>query len=175
MARGPRELTGECGLVLRLERTLPASRATVYRALTDATELARWWGPRGSTTPRVDFEPRVGGRYRIAMQPPDGDLFHLSGKFERVEPPALLSYTFRWEPPDPDDRDTVVSLSLDERGDETVLHLTQGEFATEARHALHEAGWRASGGSSRCCARGGSSLTAAAARAQGDVGGTARR
>ena len=113
----------------------------MYRALTDATELARWWGPRGSTTPRVDFEPRVGGRYRIAMQPPDGDLFHLSGKFERVEPPALLSYTFRWEPPDPDDRETVVSLSLEERGDETLLHLTQGEFATEARHALHEAGW----------------------------------
>ena len=141
MARGPRELTGECGLVLRLERTLPASRATVYRALTDATELARWWGPRGFTTPRVDFEPRAGGGYRIAMQPPDGDLFHLSGKFVRVEPPALLSYTFRWEPPDPDDRETVVSLSLEERGDETLLHLTQGEFATEARHALHEAGW----------------------------------
>ena len=97
MARGPRELTGECGLVLRLERTLPASRATVYRALTDATELARWWGPRGFTTPRVDFEPRAGGGYRIAMQPPDGDLFPLSGKFVRVAPPALPAATGRPE------------------------------------------------------------------------------
>ena len=126
---------------LSLERTFPASRAAVYRALTDPEELAKWWGPKGFTVPSVEFDPQVGGGYRIAMQPPDGDLFHLSGEFRDVQPPACLAYSFRWDPPDPDDRETVVILSLEDRGDETEVRLTQGEFATEERHALHEAGW----------------------------------
>jgi uncharacterized protein YndB with AHSA1/START domain len=129
------------GLVLRLERTMPAPRAVVYRALTDPEELAKWWGPRGFTAPSVEFDPRVGGSYRIAMQPPDGDLFHLSGEFREVDPPARLAYTFRWDPPDPDDRETLATLSLRDRGERTELLLTQGEFATEERRALHEGGW----------------------------------
>jgi uncharacterized protein YndB with AHSA1/START domain len=129
------------GLVVCLERTLPAPRAAVYRALTDPTELSKWWGPNGFTTPRAAFDPKVGADYRIAMQPPDGDLFQLSGEFREVEPPTRLTYTFRWEPSHPDDRETVVTLSLDDRGDKTQVRLTQGEFATEERYALHKAGW----------------------------------
>ena len=129
------------GLVLRLKRDLPAPRAVVYRALIDPGELARWWGPRGFTAPSVQFDPRVGGSYRIAMQPPDGDLFHLSGRVREVDPPARLAYTFRWEPPDPGDRETVVTLSLGDRDNRTEIRLTQGEFDTTERLALHEEGW----------------------------------
>ena len=128
-------------LVLHLERSIPASCAAVYRALTDPKELGKWWGPRGFTAPSVTFDPQVGGGFRIAMQPPDGDLFHLTGAFREVEPPVRLAYTFRWDPPHPDDRETVVTLSLGDRGEETEVRLTHGEFATEERYALHEAGW----------------------------------
>jgi len=128
-------------LVLRLERSVPAPCAAVYRALTDPEELGKWWGPRGFAAPSVEFDPQVRGRYRIAMQPPDADLFHLSGEFREVEPPARLAYTFRWDPPHPDDRVTVVTVSLEDRGEETEVRLTQGEFATEERYALHDAGW----------------------------------
>ena len=109
------------GLVLRLKRILPGARATVYRALSDPGALARWWGPRGFTAPIVEFDPRVGGGYRIAMQPPDGDLFYLSGEFREVDPPSRLAYTFRWYPSDPDDRETVVMLSLQDRGERTEV------------------------------------------------------
>src|SRR6266536_2829915 len=134
-------MTASNGLLLRLRRALPAPRTDVYGALTDADQLANWWGPRGLTVPSVEFHPRVGAGYRIAMQPPDGDLFHLSGEFREVEPPARLVYTFRWDPPHPDDRETLVTLSLEDRGEQTKVRLTQGEFATEERYALHEAGW----------------------------------
>jgi uncharacterized protein YndB with AHSA1/START domain len=135
------EALGTEGLVLRLERTLNAPRAAVYRALTDSEELGKWWGPRGFSAPTVEFEPRVGGSFRIAMQPPDGEMFHLSGEFREVDAPARLAYTFRWDPPDPDDRETVVTLSLEDRGGGTLVRMTQGDFATEARYALHKAGW----------------------------------
>ena len=128
-------------LTLLLKSVLPFPREVVYRALTDQVQLAKWWGPRGFTAPRVEFDPRVGGSYRIAMQPPDGDLFQLSGEFREVDPPARLTYTFRWHPPDPRDRETAVTLSLRDQGERTELLLTQGEFATEERFALHEEGW----------------------------------
>jgi uncharacterized protein YndB with AHSA1/START domain len=139
--RSGREMTAGDGLVLRLKRILPAPRATVFRALGDPGELAKWWGPRGFTAPSVEFDPRVGGSYRIAMQPPDGDLFYLTGEFREVDPPARLAYTFRWDPADSNDRQTVVTLSLQDRSERTEVLLTQGEFATEERRALHEGGW----------------------------------
>ena len=52
-----------------------------------------------------------------------------------------LAYTFRWDPPDPDDRETLVALSLSEDDGRTAIELMQGEFATQARLALHKDGW----------------------------------
>jgi uncharacterized protein YndB with AHSA1/START domain len=113
----------------------------VFGALIEPDELAKWWGPRGFTAPSIELDPQVGGRYRIAMQPPDGELFHLSGEFRDVDAPARLAYTFRWEEPTPDDRETVVRLSLRDRGGSTALSVDHGAFATEERRALHEQGW----------------------------------
>ncbi len=113
----------------------------MWRALTDPDELARWWGPAGFTVPSVALDLRVGGRYRIEMRPPEGAAFVLQGEFREVAPPVRLAYTFRWEPPDPDDRETVVGLSLRAVGGRTELALDQRPFETEARLALHRNGW----------------------------------
>ena len=129
------------GLVLHMERVLPARREEVYRALADPQELARWWGPEGYRVRNIEFEPRVGGDYWIEMQPPEGDPFHLRGEFREVDPPSGLAFTFNWDPPDPDDRETLAELSLEDRGDQTAVSFTQGEFTTEARRALHDGGW----------------------------------
>ena len=128
-------------MVLELARILPAAPAVVYRAFADPDVLARWWGPQGFTAPRVDFRPRVGDSYRLEMQPPEGDPFHLTGEFREVEPPARLAFTFRWEPSNPDDVENLVELSFHERGDSTELALTQGPFKTEERRKLHRDGW----------------------------------
>ena len=129
------------GLTLRLDRVLPAPRLSVFRACIEPAELARWWGPHGFTTPEIDLDLRVGGGYRFGMKPPDGEVFHLSGEFREIETPARLVYTFRWEEPDPDDRETVVTMSLSDRGDSTEVVVVQSGFATEARRALHVDGW----------------------------------
>jgi uncharacterized protein YndB with AHSA1/START domain len=128
-------------LTLRLTRTLPARREGVWRAITAPEQLVRWWGPKGFAIPSVDFAPQVGGRYRIAMQPPKGEPFHLHGQFREVDPPSILAYSFVWDPPDPDDRETVATLSLEDRGDQTEISLTQGAFATQARLEVHQSGW----------------------------------
>ena len=129
------------GLVLHLMRLLPFPRTLVYRALTGPDELARWWGPHGFSVPNIASDLHIGGSYRIAMQPPDDEIFYLSGEFLEVAPPARLAYTFRWSPPDPDDREMVVVLSLKEQPGGTEVRLIHSGFATEERRALHKAGW----------------------------------
>jgi uncharacterized protein YndB with AHSA1/START domain len=130
------------GLVLELELVVDSPRDRIFSALTDSAELARWWGPAGYTMAEIDLDLRVGGGYRFTMQPPGGDPFHLAGEFLEIEPPRRVVYTFHYEEPDPDDSETVVALSLEEVGDATHVSLSQGEFATEARLALHRSGWR---------------------------------
>jgi uncharacterized protein YndB with AHSA1/START domain len=127
--------------MLRITRVLPAPRSLVWRALTEPDELAKWWGPHGFTTPSVELDLRVGGRYRFTMQPPEGDAFHLSGEFREIDPSAHLAYTFVWEEPTPDDRETLVTLSLRDLGESTEVRLRQGRFTTEERRRLHEGGW----------------------------------
>ena len=126
---------------LRLERTVPGSPALVYEAFADPGRLSRWWGPHGFTIPSIDFEPRVGATYRIEMQPPEGDSFHLAGEFRAVHPPRRLAFTFRWEDPDPDDVENVAELAFEDRGESTRVTLVQGPFRTEDRRALHHDGW----------------------------------
>ncbi|MEV6108766.1 SRPBCC domain-containing protein [Streptomyces sp. NPDC051940] len=135
-------MTHDGALRLHMRRILRAPHSAVFRALTEPRELAKWWGPDGFTTPSAESDLRPGGGYRLAMQPPEGDLFYLVGEFLEVDPPNTLSYTFRWEDPDPEDRETVVTLSLrDIGGTSTELTFTQGDFATERRRALHDEGW----------------------------------
>jgi uncharacterized protein YndB with AHSA1/START domain len=129
------------GLTFRLMRTMPAPRARVFEMHADPQQFARWWGPRGFSTRRVELDLRAGGRYRIGMQPPDGGAFWLTGEFLEVDAPALLRYSFLYEEPDPEDRETIVTFALRERGTSSEVVVEQGPFATERRRALHEQGW----------------------------------
>jgi len=129
------------GLLLTMTCAVDAPRERVFRMLTEPVELAKWWGPRGFTTPEIELDLSVGGGYRFGMQPPEGELFHLAGEYFEIDRPSRLAYTFRWEEPTPDDRETVVSLSLAAIGDATELSLSQGMFATKERRSLHRNGW----------------------------------
>ena len=128
-------------LTLEMQRVLAAAPSAVFGAFSDSSMLMRWWGPEGFTTPSLEFEPRVGGGYRIEMQPPEADPFYLTGEFREVDPPARLAYTFVWVDPDPDDVETLVTLSFRNLGESTEVALTQSPFKTEARRALHRDGW----------------------------------
>ena len=52
-----------------ITRVFDAPRAIVYRAFTDADQLAQWFGPVGYSAPREEIvvDPRPGGRERIVM------------------------------------------------------------------------------------------------------------
>lgn len=126
---------------LEIERVLPASPAVVFAAFSAPDQLAGWWGPEGFEVPGLDFDPRAGEAYRIEMQPPEGDAFHLAGEFREVDPPVRLAFTFAWEEPDPDDLENLVELSFHDLGGSTEVLMTQRPFKTEERQELHLNGW----------------------------------
>jgi uncharacterized protein YndB with AHSA1/START domain len=118
---------------------VPAERA--FAAFVDAEQLRRWWGPAGFTVLGLQFDAVEGADYRIAMQPPEGDAFHIRGTFRAVEGPHRLTFTFLYEEPDPDDRETLVTLTFEPVEQGTRVVLDQRPFKTEARRALHRDGW----------------------------------
>jgi uncharacterized protein YndB with AHSA1/START domain len=126
---------------LVLHEPFRAAREQIFGRMTDATELVKWWGPAGFSTPEAVIDLSVGGGYRLTMQPPAGAPFHLAGAFLEVDRPNRLSYTFRWEEPLPDDRETVVVLEFLPVDDGTEVVLSQHGFATDERLQLHRDGW----------------------------------
>lgn len=71
--------------VVRKELTIAAPRERVWRALTEADELLRWFPDRSA---EVDLRP--GGTFRLEWESNEGD----TGVFEEIEPPSRL--VFRW-------------------------------------------------------------------------------
>ena len=66
-------------VMLKMDRVLPAPAHDIFGAFTNRARMRAWWGPRGFSIPSLEFDPRVGAAYRIEMQPPEGDAFHLTG------------------------------------------------------------------------------------------------
>lgn len=131
------------GPVLRMTRTLNATPERVFHAFTDTELLARWWGPEGCTAsdPKVDL--RVGGTYHLNMQQASGDLIHLSGTYQVVEPPHRLVFTWKWGGENPDG-ETLVTLDFHNRDGSTELVLTHEGFSSDERRDRHNQGWSSS-------------------------------
>ena len=141
MIGGMAESEEAAELRLNLEKRLVAPQKRVFEGFVDAEQLRRWWGPAGFTVPHLVFDAVEGAHYRIAMQPPDGDAFHIRGTFGVVEAPRCLSFTFVYEEPDPDDQETRVTLTFEPADLGTQIILDQGPFKTRARLELHREGW----------------------------------
>jgi len=125
---------------VNLNRVIAAPREAVFRAWTDPDELRRWWGPPGFSCPSAEIDLRVGGRYRIAMQPPEGDVFYLSGTFKVIEPPSRLVYSWAWEGAD-SPAETLVAVEFRTRGQATEIVLSHTLFADAAVRDRHAQGW----------------------------------
>lgn len=126
---------------LQIKRTINAPREKVYRAWTDPQELKQWFAPSKdfkTLVPQMDV--RSGGNYRVEMHAPDGKIHKLVGRFQEVQPPAKLVYTWRWES-NPDEEETLVTVEFHDAGAGTELVLTHERFANEQRKQEHDHGW----------------------------------
>lgn len=69
---------------LLTSRVFACSRARLFAAFTNASELARWWGPKGFTNTFHTFEPKSGGRWVFTMHGPTAGNYENESLFREV-------------------------------------------------------------------------------------------
>jgi uncharacterized protein YndB with AHSA1/START domain len=128
---------------LILDRTFDAPRELVFRAWTDPSHVERWWGPRGFTNPRCEWDARPGGKIHIDMRGPDGTTYPMPGQFHEVVEPERLVFSSSAV-----DGALVVlnTITFAEAGDKTRMRLEAivvhaGEEAAFALQGMAE-GWK---------------------------------
>lgn len=127
---------------LVLTRMLQAPIELVFKAWSHPKNLVRWWGPNDFTLPHCEQDFRVGGKYRFCMRAPDGSDHWVRGEYTHIDPPSRLVFTWLREDGTGDIWcDTVVAITLEQRGASTVLTLNQTTFATVAHCEEHAFGW----------------------------------
>ncbi len=81
---------------LHVERELDAPRDLVFRCMTEPAHLARFWGPRGTSTPleSITLDPRPGGVFETVMvDDRDGARYPTRAIFDTVDEPETLAWT----------------------------------------------------------------------------------
>ncbi len=129
-------------------RTFDAPRTEVFRYWSNPQKMALWFAPEPLTVPRAEIDFRVGGRYTLVMRDLDGNEFPSTGTFREIVEPELIVYTdslaempdsfvdmvndARGEPKGTPVPDGVVTVTLDDMGDDKTRVTFRSEFDSKA-------------------------------------------
>jgi len=103
----------------RTSRLIAAPRERVFRAFSDPSHLARWWGPAGFSNTFEVFDLRPGGVWRFVMHGPDGaDYPNESVFIEVVEPERVVLEHFAGH-------HFVLFIDFEARGNQTQVRWRQ--------------------------------------------------
>jgi uncharacterized protein YndB with AHSA1/START domain len=118
--------------VVRVQRAIKASPATVFSFFTDRDRWLSWQGVA------AEIDPRPGGVFRMNVR---GDGW-ASGRFTAIEPYHRIVFTWGWEGDDslvPPGSSTV-EVTLKPDGEGTLLTLVHGGLPLPALD-IHREGW----------------------------------
>jgi uncharacterized protein YndB with AHSA1/START domain len=122
---------------VRIERIFDAPRSKVWKALTDPSLLAQWWG-RGNKVVIEKYEPQRGGHWRF-VEHADGQQHGFEGRFREVTPEERVVQTFEWDgmPGHP----VLETLTLEDLGDGRTRIVNISLFLTnEDRDGMLQSG-----------------------------------
>jgi len=125
---------------LTLKRRFSASPEKIYAAWADPQKLVQWFGPgsveEGSV--RADLDLRVGGRYRISFKA-KGTYNEVGGVYREVVPNQRLVFSWAWH--STPERESLVTISIQPEGSDTLLTFRHEQFADVTARDNHERGW----------------------------------
>ena len=123
---------------LRIARTFDAPRARVYRAWTDAAEMARWYSPDERMTLAIDaLDVSPGGRYQATSGRPGEVPIVEAGEYREVVPGRRLAFDVTLARGGDVFSRTRCTVEFVDHGERTQLVLTEdGDDAGE-----HASGW----------------------------------
>jgi uncharacterized protein YndB with AHSA1/START domain len=107
----------------RIERTIRAPLARVWKAWTEESQLRQWWAPKGFDNLGVKLDLRVGGTMHYGLRSPDGLVFYGRFVFHEIVPEQRLVFVLSFA----DEKGNPVRNPWD--GDWPLHILTTIEFA----------------------------------------------
>lgn len=120
----------ESTMELHIERGFDAPPEQVYRAFTDAAQLAEWIAPPGFSVTNVDLELEIGGHQRFTLVAEDGAASPVDVTYTAIVENELLAgeelvaardeYLRSWR------------VEFQDAGEQTQLVLRQGPFGSES-------------------------------------------
>ena len=128
---------------LKLHYRFRASAQQLFEAWTQPDLLRQWFRVRADySTPIAEVDLRVGGRYRLGMQTPEGELIAAAGEYRHVEAPHKLAFTLKWESSPPEMAPTLVTLDFIQHPESSELILRHEHFTSEEHRDDHLDGWK---------------------------------
>ncbi|MEA2546882.1 MAG: hypothetical protein QOI09_2155 [Chloroflexota bacterium] len=136
--------TDESTHELIAERWFDAPRELVFRAMTDAERIPRWWGRHGDVTRVEEMDVRPGGKWRFISRGPDGIDYPFKGEFLEIDPPSHVVQTFIFDVEGLSDHVSVVTADFTEEEGRTKM-VVRNRFASAEDLAGAEASGMAGG------------------------------
>ncbi|WP_174545976.1 SRPBCC family protein [Nocardiopsis dassonvillei] len=123
-------------------RSFDAPRDVVFRAMTDAEHLARWWGLKENETVIDHADLRRGGSWRFVERAPDGQEYAFHGVVHDVVAPERFVQTFEFE--GMPGHVCLETTTLEERDGRTLYTSTTVFQSVEDRDGMVEYGLKQS-------------------------------
>lgn len=105
--------------VLLMTRSFAAPRALLWKAMSEPEHLARWFGPHDHVNEVLEFDFRLGGKWRIRSTMRGNEQVTFFGEFCEIDEPRLLTQTFAFDGL-PEGTYSVDSVELIELGGRTL-------------------------------------------------------
>jgi uncharacterized protein YndB with AHSA1/START domain len=127
------------GPVVQIRRRVKASAEQIFDLWTKPDLMVRWMSPYpGAVDCKASCDLRPGGAFSLVMSSEES-IREVSGTYVEVDRPRKLVFT--WTGPLTNNVNTLVTVELNPRGDETDLVLTHERLPTRAIHEGHTKGW----------------------------------
>lgn len=126
---------------LTVTRDFSAPPDKVFKAWSDPDLLKVWMGGKSVTSPYAEVDFRVGGRYKVRLQPPYGNPFTVEGIYHEIDPPNKLVYTWVFMGAEIETGETLVTVEFESQDTGTRVTLQHDKLPDETIRDTHLEGW----------------------------------
>jgi uncharacterized protein YndB with AHSA1/START domain len=127
------------GPIVQIRRRVRGGAEDIFDLWTKPDLMARWMSPfPGAVNCKASCDLRPGGAFSLVMSSAESNR-EVSGTYVQIDRPRKLVFT--WIGPLTNHVNTLVTVELTPRGDETDLVLTHERLPTAAIHEGHTKGW----------------------------------
>jgi uncharacterized protein YndB with AHSA1/START domain len=128
---------------LVLEHGFAADQARIYRAWTEADELALWFAPQGCSNQGVELDLSEGGSFRHRIKAPGVEGLEIQGQFRTIAAGKELSCSWEVTAPGGVHERTELRIRFESAGaSSTRVRIEHQGFSSTRARDLMQSAWR---------------------------------